>query len=105
MAPARRDRGTSTAGPPSLGDDDRPAVGEPELGPAVAVVLHERHPFAAGHGPIGEGERAQVHRVAGELVVEAEALPAVPDFGHAALVLDPPGLGRGAVTRRRRRRM
>ena len=54
-------------------------------------------PFAAGDGPIRQGERAQVHGVAGELVVEAEALPAVADLGHAALVLEPPGPARGAA--------
>ena len=80
-------------GVPVLGVDDGPAVGEPELGPAVAVVLHEGEPLAAGDRAVGQPEGRQVHRVHGELVVEAEPLAAVADLDGAAVVLEPAGLG------------
>ena len=81
-------------GLPVLGVHDGPAVGEPELGPAVAVVLHEGEPLAAGHRPVGQPEGSQVHRVHRELVVEAEPLAAMADLDGAAVVLEPAGLGR-----------
>jgi len=90
---------------PVLGHNDRPPVGQPEFGSAVAPVLHEREPFPAGDRAVRQCEWREVGAVTRKLVVKAEAISRVSDVDHSAVVLDPPGFGwRSVVGRHRGRR-
>ena len=80
-----------------------PALGEPEFGAGVAVVVHEGEVLGAGDGAGGEGEGREVDRVAWSLVVEAEFVRRVgvgigreADLGEAGVEGDPVE-GRGDV--------
>ena len=52
----------------------RKALGQPELGPLVAAVLHEREHLGVRHEPVGDLERLQEYAVPRPLVVEVKAL-------------------------------
>ncbi len=62
-------------GVPAVGLHGGPAVGEPVCGGAVAAVVDEVEPFAAGDEPIAQRVRREQHVVAGPFAVEGE--PAV----------------------------
>ena len=66
-----------------------PAVGEPQLGAAVAVVADEGEVVDVADRAGGEGEGAQQDLVARGLVVEAEAGAAVAGLDDAAGVSVP----------------
>ena len=55
---------------PALSLAELPPVGQPELRPFIAAVVDESQVRAAGHWPVGEGERPQEAPVPGPLVVE-----------------------------------
>ncbi len=74
---------------PALVVDPGPAVGEPQLGAAVAAVGDEPQPLAVGHQPVGEPERLEPDLVARQLVVEAEAGALVADLDQPAVDVDP----------------
>ena len=76
---------------PLLGLHRGPAIGEPELGTGITVVLDEADPVGVGDEVIGEGVWAQQGLVRRALVVEGEALAIMADgdqtaveTGHAA---------------------
>ena len=62
-----------------------PAVGEPQLGPVVAVVVNELEPFARAHESVGDSHRLEVHDVTRALVVEGEAGSVVTDLRVGAV--------------------
>ena len=49
-----------------------PALGEPELGAGVGIVVDEGEVLGAGDEAVGEGEGGEVDSVAGGFVVEGE---------------------------------
>ena len=57
---------------PALGTASGPALGEPELGAGIAVVLNEGEVVADRDKAVGELERLQVDLVLRRLVVEGE---------------------------------
>ena len=77
---------------PSVLLDGVPALGQPQLGPAVARVGHEREVLAVGRGPAGDREGLEPDAVARAFVVEPErrrVAEVAADLDQPARILDP----------------
>lgn len=72
-----------------------PAFREPVLGVAIAAITHESQIFGVADEAFSQCKRLQEQRMAWRLVVEAKALPRMPDLYQAALVLHPARRCRG----------
>ena len=85
---------------PAFGALGGPALGEPELGAGVAVVVDESEVLSACGKAVGEGERAEEDGVAGGFVVEGEGVGrggvgGDADFDEAGSGWGEDGPGRG----------
>src|SRR5690606_41327825 len=65
-----------------------PSVGEPQLRPLVAPVLHEREILRVRRQPIGESERLEVDAMARTFVVVRETIARESDLDDAAGEID-----------------
>src|SRR6185312_15956698 len=70
-------------GPPLLLHQS-PAIGQPELGAAIAAIGDESEVFARRGETGREPERLEPHLVARPLIVESEAVAAMADLAQAA---------------------
>src|SRR5688500_8032250 len=70
---------------PALGLCGPNAIGQPQLGMAVAAVVDELDILAVGHQARSDLEWLDEHAVARRLVVEGESISRVADLAHAAL--------------------
>src|SRR5258708_37838193 len=69
---------------PSLLLHQGPAIGEPEFGAAIALVVDEGEVFAAGDEPARQTERLEPHPVARLPVGEGETRTVTADLAPAA---------------------
>jgi hypothetical protein len=69
--------------------DQVPALGQPQRRIAIAALLDEARVLAVGDEARGQFERPQVHAVARQFVIEAEAVAAVAGLDQAAVETQP----------------
>src|SRR5690606_39141305 len=84
--PVRLDPVERGANPLAL--NEIPSVGEPQLRPLVAPVLHEREILRVRRQPIGESERLEVDAMARSFVVVRETIARESDLDDAAGAID-----------------
>src|SRR5579884_3011129 len=74
---------------PALLQNSVPSIGQPQLGTAIAAILHELEILAVGNESVLQTKIAEQNFMMGQLVVETESVTGMTNAHHAAAICFP----------------